>query len=677
MRKLQPLAAMVVAWFALSAFAGQPTPASTGLDVSQHGALRGPSGPPGTSWVGFSASNNGTADDLICTVPIDVRPPVVDFSRDDQAFDREIRCEADKARSMVLRSVPAGRVFRVYADPGGRLDDDWAEIIVRRDIREKVLGTFEKSFGDRDVRVLHHRRYGLDGRVSRLEIDREPTGPVIDLYADNGAKGGVLCSVLAKYLRAPANVVEFTGRHCSDDRARSLVLHDFPAGAVIRLYDSAKGDRSEDWAEILVKRDLETRQIDSFQTSFDDEDVRVTYFHKSTLDGKVSRLEVGERPFAALPVWVGLSDGERFRSAEWAHWRISKEMKVLAGDFNGDGRTDVIKFDVPSSGTVRQPLWVGLSDGATFKTSRWEIWHNNTRMKVLAGDFNGDGRTDVMKFDVPASGTSRRPLWVGLSDGTKLNTTRWATWHNNTRMKVLAGDFNGDGKTDVVKFDVPASGVAKKPVWVGLSDGTRFNASRWATWHNSKRMRVLAGDFDGDGRTDMMKVDVPASGASDFPLWVGLSDGTQFSTTQWGTWPTNQQMKLRTGDFNGDGKTDVMRVDVPLSVPLRRGLWIGLSNGAQFKTTRWATWDTSKQMRLLTGDFNGDGMTDVMKLDVPPSDASVPGALWVGLSDGSRFNSTRWAVWRTEKGMHVLSGDFNGDGKTDVVKFDVPPLNGE
>jgi hypothetical protein len=43
-------------------------------------------------------------------------------------------------------------------------------------------------------------------------------------------------------------------------------------------------------------------------------------------------------------------------------------------------------------------------------------------MKVLAGDFNGDHRTDVMKFDVPSSGKAQLGLWVGLSDGTTLSS---------------------------------------------------------------------------------------------------------------------------------------------------------------------------------------------------------------------------------------------------------------
>ena len=65
-------------------------------------------------------------------------------------------------------------------------------------------------------------------------------------------------------------------------------------------------------------------------------------------------------------------------------------------------------------------------------TSRWASWDTYRDMKYLAGDFNGNGKTDVMKFDVPSSGVSQLGLWVGLSNGRQsliqpsLATSLWA-----------------------------------------------------------------------------------------------------------------------------------------------------------------------------------------------------------------------------------------------------------
>jgi hypothetical protein len=124
-------------------------------------------------------------------------------------------------------------------------------------------------------------------------------------------------------------------------------------------------------------------------------------------------------------------------------------------------------------------LWSGLSDNNQFVTSEWARWDTNVQMKILAGDFNGDGKTDVMKFDVPAEGTSQLGLWVGLSDGSKFNTSEWARWDTNVQMKILAGDFNGDGKTDVMKFDVPA---VEPSVEAGLVSSSRPATGRAVVW---------------------------------------------------------------------------------------------------------------------------------------------------------------------------------------------------
>ena len=376
--------------------------------------------------------------------------------------------------------------------------------------------------------------------------------------------------------------------------------------------------------------------------------------------------------YASGGLWVGLSNGTQFDTHRpWADWDTYDGMKVLAGDFNGDGMTDVMKFDVGGSDPASGGLWVGLSNGTQFNTSQWADWDTYDGMKVLAGDFNGDGMTDVMKFDVGGSDPASGGLWVGLSNGTQFNTSQWADWQTYDGMKVLAGDFNGDGMTDIMKFDVGGSDPASGGLWVGLSNGTQFNTSQWADWDTYDGMKVLAGDFNGDGMTDVMKFDVGGSDPASGGLWVGLSNGTQFNTSQWADWDTYDGMKVLAGDFNGDGMTDVMKFDVGGSDPASGGLWVGLSNGTQFNTSQWADWQTYDGMKVLAGDFNGDGMTDIMKFDVPNFGLSW-GGIWVGLSNGTQFNTSQWATWDTYDGMKVLAGDFNGDGTTDVMKFDVP-----
>ena len=171
--------------------------------------------------------------------------------------------------------------------------------------------------------------------------------------------------------------------------------------------------------------------------------------------------------------------------------------------------TDVMKFDVPRSGAMPLGLWVGLSNGSTFTVQKWATWITTDQMKVLVGDFDGDGKDDVMKFDVSAgtTGTQNLGLWVGLSSGNSFLTSKFATWSTYRDMKVLAGDFNGDGKTDVMKFDVPHGSQSSNGLWVGTSTGSSFKTHKADQWITDRYLQVHAADFNNDGKTDVLGVD--------------------------------------------------------------------------------------------------------------------------------------------------------------------------
>jgi hypothetical protein len=172
--------------------------------------------------------------------------------------------------------------------------------------------------------------------------------------------------------------------------------------------------------------------------------------------------------------------------------------------------SDVLKVDAPKSfSTSTLGVWVGISNGSAFTTTRWATWSARQSHKMLVGDFNGDQRTDLMKFDVDPYETGTGGLWVGLSDGVRFNTSQWASWTTSPQMRVFAADVNCDGRTDVAKIDVAGYDYADLGIWVGVSNGQRFQTGdSWARWQTSRRMQALMGDFDGDCRDDLMKIDV-------------------------------------------------------------------------------------------------------------------------------------------------------------------------
>ncbi len=175
-----------------------------------------------------------------------------------------------------------------------------------------------------------------------------------------------------------------------------------------------------------------------------------------------------------------------------------------------------------------------------------------------------------------------------------------------------------------------------------------------AAWNPSTTWSpIVTGDFNGDGKTDVAGFDTTTG------QWlVGTSSGSAFPSTVWATWSSSVPWVVRTGDFNGDGKTDIAGFD-----PLTGQWWVGLSTGTSFKTTLWTTWNSSLTwVDINVADFNHDGKSDII------GRALSLGQWWVGLSSGSGFSNTLWATWSTGvTWVDVHVGDFNGDGLPDIA----------
>ena len=86
--------------------------------------------------------------------------------------------ENDEARSLLIKHATAGEVIRVFDSPEGSERDDWTEITIWRNIHEDkpyCVGSFEQEFWlDDFIMLVHHRKNGLDGKVSRVETDHIP-----------------------------------------------------------------------------------------------------------------------------------------------------------------------------------------------------------------------------------------------------------------------------------------------------------------------------------------------------------------------------------------------------------------------------------------------------------------------------------------------------------------------
>ncbi|MEW1551830.1 FG-GAP-like repeat-containing protein [Streptomyces tsukubensis] len=336
---------------------------------------------------------------------------------------------------------------------------------------------------------------------------------------------------------------------------------------------------------------------------------------------------------------------------------------AIRNDVNGDGHSDITGWYTFPDGTDAMHLYGGTGDGgfaaprSAFARTAEDLWDHGA-MKKVSGDFNGDGYADVA---VMHGYPDKTKFWTFLGKSNGAVQAPFSSWESPaaswdwTRVTLHTGDTNGDGRDDLIAwYDYP-NGQDTLFSFIADSRGHFTGPVRsWTstTWSASMG-KAATGDYNGDGRDDLAVL--YRYSATSVKVWTFLattSGGfdapfTGFTHEGWGEWANTH---LHSGDFDGNGRDDLLFwFDYPDGRDIAYTLTSTSNPNGSFLPPRASlTADagtlTYSAMKLVVGDYNGDGRDDLAAM-YGYSNGTVKMLTWLTGAD-TRFGTAKTS-WST------------------------------
>ena len=323
-----------------------------------------------------------------------------------------------------------------------------------------------------------------------------------------------------------------------------------------------------------------------------------------------------------------------------------KPISVISGDFNKDGKRDLIAANL-FSGSIS--VLIGDGAGGFSMPNNIPVITNFVGVPgaVATADFNGDGNLDVA---IPVIYDPGRVI-VMNGDGTGNFTfaNEYATGQNSVAITIA--DFNNDSKPDLAVANKGDGAAVPGNISVLFNDGSGGFAAAVNIPAGTNPSAIVSGDYTGDGKNDLA---VANRGSGNVSILVNSGSGSFAAPVNIAT--GNAPSGIAQGFLNNDTRLDLAvsnQTDGTVSILLANNSG-GFNAPTNFNTG-------PAPVGIAVNDFDSNGKQD---LAITNSTANQTAVL---LNNGSGGYGTPSFLSVGSEPLSIVSGDFNGDSKGDLA----------
>jgi hypothetical protein len=262
------------------------------------------------------------------------------------------------------------------------------------------------------------------------------------------------------------------------------------------------------------------------------------------------------------------------------------------------------------------------------------------------GDFNGDGKADLV---VANNSTSNISVLLGNGNGTFGTKTDYNV--GQPAYGVVVTDLNSDGKLDVVA-ETAFSSTEGVSVLIGNGNGTFQTRVDYLFSGLAQPKSIQASDFNNDTKPDIVVIN--GSGAT---VFLGNGDGTLQSPVSYGS--SDFATSVAVGDFNADAKMDLAVSSYGFGPNGVVSVMLGKGDGTFLPAVNYSS--APSPFSIVKGDFNSDSKLDLATVNIQVDSVSI----LLGNGDGTFGSTVNYPAGGFP--YELSTGDLNSDGKSDLV----------